>query len=789
MSSMAVDIFARTVALASLNGSEGSYTKAEIDKMFGEAGTVQVEAVDVLPIENIRENVIYLVPNGSSGENYYDECMYINGKWEIIGNTKIDLSNYYTKDEVDNKSIVNIALPKSTFEGSSGNIRQEDYQAFLPLLQFLYTKCKGTSGDRFIRLPLVNINTAHDSSNWLDLDNGQLFIVNEQYNKSLNNIHVSLDGIPKFDESGVAKYFSLYVDGNIENDNITSIRSVSIHKSTLPVATKKYVDDSRPIIYLNAETSDIFKKEVNTKLLPYISDPSVDLTKYLVYLYGPFTAQFDTQMKYIYGTLMEISSLTQTKVTLKELVQDISYSNGDTSSKMSCSNTFINIGFKDGKATSISSFSSGKYCPNILATGINYSSPYMPEYDGSPATKKYVDDVVEKDAIILEVYVPDRTNVTLNTQENRDKLNIWFNDILNKGYHRPLYIKSNATGGNLKEGFLSNRHLYRVLMANGFPLEGKPTEFKFYCLPTFNSISVSVLFGVQYRSTEQLETRAILSWNDDGSLSVTSVEWTGSKVYLPINTGTSGNSSKHLPLGVGNTTAYTPTGDYNPATKKYVDDALANIDVSFDDVYVVTCGHRFDGGSYNITDDGSITEMMNTYWPKYLANSNQGGLVIWKDYTGATNGTTLIGYMRGTEIYIQWPWNSQNNGLVNNPYGSVGVVTITGSWDSSTETYTLTKAVWNRINYVPTKDWNPANKKYVDKSIKTAIAGVSQFSLLPVDVLPTEDIKTNVIYAVPSDNPKEKDVRIEYVYINDSWEILGNTKIDLSNTVIDGGTF
>ena len=181
--------------------------------------------------------------------------------------------------------------------------------------------------------------------------------------------------------------------------------------------------------------------------------------------------------------------------------------------------------------------------------------------------------------------------------------------------------------------------------------------------------------------------------------------------------------------------------------------------------------------------------MMNTYWPKYLANSNQGGLVIWKDYTGYTNGTTLIGYMRGAEIYIQWPWNSQNNGLVNNPYGSVGVVTITGSWDSSTETYTLTKAVWDRINYVPTKDWNPANKKYVDKSIKTAIAGVSQFSLLPVDVLPTENIKTNVIYAVPSDDPKEKDVRIEYVYINDSWEILGNTKIDLSNAVIDGGTF
>ena len=28
---------------------------------------------------------------------------------------------------------------------------------------------------------------------------------------------------------------------------------------------------------------------------------------------------------------------------------------------------------------------------NYLKTGTNYSSPYVPEYDGSPATKKYVD--------------------------------------------------------------------------------------------------------------------------------------------------------------------------------------------------------------------------------------------------------------------------------------------------------------------------------------------------------------------------------------------------------------
>ena len=74
-----------------------------------------------------------------------------------------------------------------------------------------------------------------------------------------------------------------------------------------------------------------------------------------------------------------------------------------------------------------------------------------------------------------------------------------------------------------------------------------------------------------------------------------------------------------------------------------------------------------------------------------------------------------------------------------------------------------------------------ASKKYVNDLVTASIAGVAQFSLLPVDALPTEDIKTNVIYAVPSKDPKEKDVRIEYVYINNDWEIIGTTKIDLSN--------
>ena len=36
-------------------------------------------------------------------KNARDEYVYINGDWECIGTTAMDLSNYYTKEEIDAK--------------------------------------------------------------------------------------------------------------------------------------------------------------------------------------------------------------------------------------------------------------------------------------------------------------------------------------------------------------------------------------------------------------------------------------------------------------------------------------------------------------------------------------------------------------------------------------------------------------------------------------------------------------------------------------------------------------
>lgn len=84
------------------------------DKAIGELTKFNVTIVQSLPTENIKTHTIYFVPASPLDKDGYYEYMYINGKWELIGNTRIDLSNYYTKQEIeqyisDNKYVLPIA--------------------------------------------------------------------------------------------------------------------------------------------------------------------------------------------------------------------------------------------------------------------------------------------------------------------------------------------------------------------------------------------------------------------------------------------------------------------------------------------------------------------------------------------------------------------------------------------------------------------------------------------------------------------------------------------------------
>lgn len=82
----------------SLSANQGRILK----EMIANLANLQIEVVDQLPSTG-ETNIIYLVKKSGSAPDIHDEYVFVDGKWEKIGNTEIDLSNYYTRDEVDAK--------------------------------------------------------------------------------------------------------------------------------------------------------------------------------------------------------------------------------------------------------------------------------------------------------------------------------------------------------------------------------------------------------------------------------------------------------------------------------------------------------------------------------------------------------------------------------------------------------------------------------------------------------------------------------------------------------------
>lgn len=81
------------------------YVNLKGDK--GDAGQIRFIVVATLPVTDIDENAIYLVPTQeTSTGNIYAEYIYKNGQWEKFGETpiEVDLSDYYKKSQVYNKT-------------------------------------------------------------------------------------------------------------------------------------------------------------------------------------------------------------------------------------------------------------------------------------------------------------------------------------------------------------------------------------------------------------------------------------------------------------------------------------------------------------------------------------------------------------------------------------------------------------------------------------------------------------------------------------------------------------
>lgn len=87
----------------------------------------------------------------------------------------------------------------------------------------------------------------------------------------------------------------------------------------------------------------------------------------------------------------------------------------------------------------------------------------------------------------------------------------------------------------------------------------------------------------------------------------------------------------------------------------------------------------------------------------------------------------------------------------------------------------IDNTVNNLVNYY-TK-----TQTYTQAEVDALISAIVTLNVVVVQTLPTQDISTTTIYLVPKQTTGTDDIYDEYIYVNNSWEHIGSTAIDLSN--------
>ena len=95
--------------------------------------------------------------------------------------------------------------------------------------------------------------------------------------------------------------------------------------------------------------------------------------------------------------------------------------------------------------------------------------------------------------------------------------------------------------------------------------------------------------------------------------------------------------------------------------------------------------------------------------------------------------------------------------------------------DLSNDAGFIDNTVNNLVNYYK------KTETYTQAEVNALISAIVTLNILVVQTLPTQDISTTTIYLVPKATAETQDVYDEYIYVNNAWEHIGSTQVDLSD--------
>ena len=406
----------------------------------GDTGSIKFIVVTELPTENIDETAIYLKPVESpKGENNFEELIYVNGKWEDLGtpNVAVDLSNYYTKNDVDNK----LSTISKVYYWEEGNTGEESIAIFQemindlinggnPILSNKYSNDSSASADYRIggsniyTFPTdLDITTLSTYTGEIDLRRFGYSTVGVTSGKVSRTwvyykIMIVLKNGVVEKIAGPFKSTAYFNNNSWEGNNTTTILCSENTMAYTPTsdynpATKKYVDDNVKTYTAgnNIEISDdnVINCTINENTL-YIGPISmnstmINLNDYKDALTTLINNNLDKAIyivvkgyndKILFGTYSFATPVTTGSTYVRFLCTFFD----STSNRESFSAKKINITYEHSVDTKLYTVTDFNIMDNIsipfaqdVLTKTNTSS-YTPTANYHPATKKYVDDQV-----------------------------------------------------------------------------------------------------------------------------------------------------------------------------------------------------------------------------------------------------------------------------------------------------------------------------------------------------------------------------------------------------------
>ena len=184
-----------------------------------------IQVVTSLPTTNISSTTVYLLSSGSETNNLYTEYIYVNNKWEKLGEQKVDLTSYvqYTGSIHDDAIIVG---------SSEGTVKEHASLTGTSISNHL----SNTSNPHGVTKAQVGLGSVEDKTCDTSVTSGSANYVTS--GAVYAHVHNSLLSHVQAEEDLTENKIIIGYDGGL---NVTA-STISISE----VATKTYVTNSLP---------------------------------------------------------------------------------------------------------------------------------------------------------------------------------------------------------------------------------------------------------------------------------------------------------------------------------------------------------------------------------------------------------------------------------------------------------------------------------------------------------------------------------------------------------------